>query len=468
MRLRVMTVSVLLSLLLLVSMPLFGGGQEEMEEQEMAGEAVRTPGGILMPQGYSGTEIDVYMVAEGRSELLSERVSEFEELTGISVDITTLPYPNLQEKQFVELTQGGGPDVIHVDQVWLGQYQPYLVPVQQFMDDPNLTDKDAYDFEGILESIRELQISYDGEVLGFPFIGAIRMIYYRSDLFEEYSDEYMAETGRELVAPTTWEEYRRVAAFFDENVEGVEGTTMMGRRGVQLYCEILPVIWSNGGALVEGPNGEPAVQEMEGLRPVINSSQNVESVEYFASLMDHASPGVTDWDYDEAATAFAQGNAALAMQWNNAAPIFENPDRSDIVGQWEAAVVPGTVDKTGAIRRAATFGGWNLGISANSDKQEAAYLFIKWATSPEMDKALAPGGGNARVTTYEDPELRSQYRHYDALFEAYQGARSRPRIPAYAEIADIAQTAFSQVLTGQRTAERALDQAQAQLEDMDF
>jgi maltose-binding protein MalE len=85
-----------------------------------------------------------------------------------------------------------------------------------------------------------------------------------------------------------------------------------------------------------------------------------------------------------------------------------------------------------------------------------------------MDKALAPGGGNARVTTYEDPELRSRYRHYDALFEAYQGARSRPRIPEYAEIADIAQTAFSQVLTGQRTAQRALDQAQAQLEDIQF
>jgi multiple sugar transport system substrate-binding protein len=456
--------------LLVFAAPLWASGEKEAEktEQEGQGEVVRTEGGILLPQRYEGTTIDAYLVAEGRSELLKERVGQFEELTGITVNVTTLPYPNLQEKQFLELTQGGGPDVIHVDQVWLGQYQPYLEPVGKYLDNPDLTDKEAYRFDEILESVRELQVTYNDKVMGFPFIGAIRMMYYRSDLFEEYADEYREQTGSELTVPTTWEEYRQVARFFENNVDGVHGTTMMGRRGVQLYCEILPVIWSYGGAVIEGPNGEPAITEMDGIHPVINSEETKEAVSMFNSLKQYASEGVTDWDYDEAATAFAQGNAAMAMQWNNAAPIFANPERSNIIGDWEAAQVPGTVDKTGSVQRYATFGGWNLGINANSDKKEAAYLFIKWATSPEMDKALAAGGGNARVTTYKDPELNEQYKHYDALFQAYQNGQSRPRIPQYAEQADVAQTAFSQVLTGQKSVEQALNDAQRQLEDIDF
>jgi len=419
---------------------------------------------LMLPDTYSGERITVYLVAENRSSLLKENHEAFEDATGIDVQITTLPYPNLQEKQFLELSQGGGPDVIHVDQVWLGQYEPYLVPIDQYVNDPNLTNKEALDLDDIVPTIRELQNTYGDKLMGFPFIGAIRMIYYRKDLFDEYADEYFEETGMELQPPATWQEYRRIAKFFEENVDGVHGTTLMGRRGVQLFCEVMPVLWSFGGAVIEGPNGEPVLEQMDNVKPVINSPEAIEALKYFKSLTQYASPGVTDWDWDEAATAFAQGNAALAMQWNNAAPVFADPEQSEIVGKWEGAVVPGHPNKMGELNRSATFGGWNMGINTNSDNKEAAYLFIKWASSKMMEKELAAGGGNARYSTFMDPELNEKFRHYDATFASYKHTRSRPRIPELSELADVAQTAFSQILTGQKTVEKALNDAQAQLE----
>lgn len=432
----------------------------------ISGAVVTLSQDLKLPDEFSGESISVYLVAENRSTLLKENHETFEEATGIDVEINTLPYPNLQEKQFLELSQGGGPDVIHVDQVWLGQYEPYLVPIDKYINDQELTDKEALDLDDIVPTIKKLQNTYGGNLMGFPFIGAIRMIYYRSDLFEEYADEYYEETGMELQPPATWQEYSRIAKFFEENVEGVHGTTIMGRRGVQLYCEVMPILWSFGGAVIEGPNGEPVIEEMDNVRPVINSPEAIEALKYFKSLSQYASEGVTDWDWDESATAFANGNAALAMQWNNAAPVFADSEESEIVGQWEGAVVPGHPNKMGELNRSATFGGWNLGINANSDNKEAAYLFIKWATSKEMEKKLAAGGGNARESTYMDPDLNEKYRHYDATFASYGHTRSRPRIPELTEVADVAQTAFSQILTGQKSVEDALNDAQSELEKL--
>ncbi len=421
---------------------------------------------VKLPRTFEGKEISVYLVAENRSSLLKENVSEFEEETGIKVNITTLPYPNLQEKQFLNLTQGSGPDVVHVDQVWLGQYENYLVPIEKYINDPELTDKDKLKLNDIVPTILKLQNSYNNKLLGFPFIGAIRMIYYRTDLFEEYADEYKSETGMSLQPPATWQEYKRIARFFEENVEGVHGTTIMGRRGVQLFCEVMPILWSFGGEVLEGPEGQPVLEAMEDIKPNINSPEAIEALKYFKSLTKYASNGVTDWDWDESATAFAKGNAALAMQWNNAAPVFSDEEESRIIGKWAAAVVPGHPGKAGLLNRAATFGGWNLGINKNSDNKKAAYLFIKWATSQEMDKKLAAGGGNARYSTFHDTELSKKYTHYDATFKSYGNVRSRPRIPELSEVADIAQTAFSQILTEQKTVEKALNDAQSKLEDI--
>jgi len=429
----------------------------------MVGTAVEA---VYLPDDFSGTEIDVYMVAERRAEMVSDFKHEFEEETGITVNINTLPYPNLQEVQFIELAMGEGPDVIHVDQVWLGQYEDYLEPIQRFIDDPDLTDKEQLDLDDFHPTILDLQTSYRDELLGFPFIGAIRMIYYRTDLFEEYADDYYEETGMELDVPDTWLEYKEIARFFEENVEGVHGTTIMGRRGVQLYCDVMPILWSFGGSVIEGPEGQPAIEEMEGIRPNINSPESIEALEFFNSLSEYASPGITDWDWDESANAFAQGNAALAMQWNNAAPVFAGED-SEIRGDWEAAIVPGMSENDGIIREA-LLGGWTLGVNANSPNQEAAYLFTKWVTSKEMEINLAPGGGNARESTFTDPELSEEYIHYEATFESYDIARSRPRIPQLTEIADISQTAFSRILTGEQEVVEALNNAQDQLEELDL
>jgi multiple sugar transport system substrate-binding protein len=53
-------------------------------------------------------------------------------------------------------------------------------------------------------------------------------------------------------------------------------------------------------------------------------------------------------------------------------------------------------------------GGFSMGIPANSDNKEAAFLFMQWMTSKRVDRELALIGADpARLSTLQDPELQA-------------------------------------------------------------
>lgn len=105
--------------------------------------------GTYSTKPFEGTTINVALVAEPRSDALKALLPEFEKLTGIKVNMDILPYPTLQEKQGVAVTQGTGAyDVVHVDCVWVGQYAGggLVVPVEEFIEktDPKVLALDDF------------------------------------------------------------------------------------------------------------------------------------------------------------------------------------------------------------------------------------------------------------------------------------------------------------------------------------
>jgi ABC-type glycerol-3-phosphate transport system substrate-binding protein len=47
---------------------------------------------------------------------------------------------------------------------------------------------------------------------------------------------------------------------------------------------------------------------------------------------------------------------------------------------------------------------WGLGIPANSEHKEAAWYFIQWATSKQVDPRISTKtGGATRLSTWDDP-----------------------------------------------------------------
>ena len=395
---------------------------------------------------WEGTTLNVSLVAEPRADAIQQLTSEFTEATGINVNYTILPYPNLEEKQLTSLTQQTGEqDLIHVDCVWMGQYagQGWLHPVQEFVDQ---TNPEVLDLEDFMPRVLQEQSMWEDQLYGLPFITAVFALYYRTDIFEELG----------LEPPQTWDELKTTAQTIHEakSADGVAGLTLMGRRGVQLLCTHLNVFGSMGGYYYD-----------ENYTPTMASDAGVNSIEYLKSLLPFAVEGALSNDYDETAAAFQQGLAAMNLQWQNAAPQFVDPEESKIVGKWNIVEVPG-VEEGGEIKRTATFGGWDLGISADSQNKEAAWEYLVWATSKPIEVKLAPSGPGARRSTLSDPELQKTYIEYPMMLETLDTALGRPRIQVWPQMNDVIAASLSEVMVGQTDARDAMTALDAQLADI--
>jgi ABC-type glycerol-3-phosphate transport system substrate-binding protein len=408
---------------------------------------------IDVPKGYrfgsytekpwDGTEINVAMVAEPRSDAIAKVANEFTELTGIKVNFHILAYPTLQEKQMVALTQGAGSyDIVHVDCVWVGQYagEGWTVPVEELI---LRTDHNVLALDDFIPAVVSEQGMWQDRIFGLPFIQAVFGLHYRTDILEKHGVE----------VPQTWEELSAAAEKLNLKEEGVYGITFMGRRGVQLQCTYDNILWSMGGEWYD-----------ENFRPTINSKEAVAALDYFKSLIPFAPKGVLTYDWDENARAFAQGTAAMTIQWQNAAPTFYNPEKSKIVGKFVFTKVPGAKQADGSIKRTPTFGGWSLQIPKDSKHKEAAWEFMVWASSQDLDPRLAHSQPGSRFSGLMDPDAQKKYVEYAGMLDSLPIAKGRPRIAPYSELADALEVALSEAMTGSKSSQKALDEANSKFE----
>ena len=146
-------------------------------------------------------------------------------------------------------------------------------------------------------------------------------------------------------------------------------------------------------------------------KPALNSPANIASLTVYKKLFDKAAPpGAADYDWGGREESFRQGLAANMQTWSIGAADYDNPKVSKIVGKVGIMLAPpgaeGLLKKYG-------IGGWALGINKDIDpkKQEAAWAFIKWVTSPAVHKEfnLRGAGSYLRKSEMTDAELLAKY-----------------------------------------------------------
>ena len=95
----------------------------------------------------------------------------------------------------------------------------------------------------------------------------------------------------------------------------------------------------------------------------------------------------------------------MAPEWHEYASTFEDETLSTVAGKVKWALLP-----KGPAGTKNLWGGTGLAVNsyAGSDQQRAAWMFITWATSPEVQKRpLMEGSTPTRTSVFEDPEVQS-------------------------------------------------------------
>lgn len=321
-------------------------------------------GGSSSPSDSDQSEITVLMEEISYTENIREMLPQFEEATGITVNIETVPYADQASRILQEFAQGSSTyDVVFNDNVYGPGYfeSGYVLDLTEFADDDQFTTFDEF-FAPYLAPMT----TDDGAIFGLPVYGESTFLMYRTDVFEEYGIDGPPETTDELLD---------AARTIHEGSGGeIAGITMRATSGIHAVYPWAGVLRSFGGDFYD-ESGELA----------IDSPESVEATEFWVQLLsDYAPAGVANFDWEQNRIAFTQGQAAMTIDATANGPFNEDESSSVVAGNVGYAPIPYAAGVDPGENTNNSLAVHALYMNSASENQEAAWKFMTWATSEEV------------------------------------------------------------------------------------
>jgi len=295
-------------------------------------------------------------------------------------------------------------------------------------------------------------MSYKGSIYGVPQYAVVVLMYYRTDLFEEYN-----LTPPTLEDPLTWEEFLNAAErlTIDENDDGkpeVYGTLVMGKRHPVPALGFMDWMKQAGGS-VFGEDGSVTIDEA----PAVDALQFMVDMIYKYKV---APLGAASFDHVDNHTQFMQGRLAMSINWQYAYSLFKDPSQSNVVGKFAISVAPEREVSTSAT------GSWGLAIPAASAHKEAAKKWIKFITSTEQlynlrKQSFGPAVRYSELEMLKNDETLSDevIRDLNIMTEVLNRGYVVPKIPEWPQVQDIMAEAVSAAISRDKTPSEALSDA---------
>jgi len=346
------------------------------------------------------------------SEALQSIVGEFTEETGIEVEFTLSPLLNYTEQLANDLTsQSANYDVAYVDPYNIGApYYTDLEPLNGYIE------QNDYDYEDHIEIHRVAcsEFEDDGTIRGLPYDCPTILLAYRQDVFDEYGDQATSDLGFEAEPnpDMTWSQYMEVARWITENVPDdmvPYGTGHMAAQHQSLANEFEMIQWSFGGTQLEGFDGKDPILP-DDISAGFTDDASMQAAEFYQELVnDVAHPASTTWDWGGVAQAFANGEMAMSPQWHENSGLFADPESSEIADTVRWTLAPSGPAENRNVQ--AHYGGSSIGINAHTtpEKKKAAWQFIEWTTSEEIQYRLLSevGGTPTRQSVYDRDDVQA-------------------------------------------------------------
>lgn len=291
-------------------------------------------------------------------------------------------------------------------------------------------------------------MNYEGGMYGVPWFTDAGMLYYRKDLLEQsgFSEP-----------PQTWQELKDMAQKVMQDSGTENGFVFQGANYEGGVVDGLEFVWTHGGDVL----GDSASNI------VIDSESSVAALAMERSMIeDGISPqAVANFKEDESAGAFLQGNAVFLRNWPYVYGLLTDPEQSKIKLD-QVGVAPLPSGEGG--QSYSGLGGWNFYISEFSQKQDAAYEFVKFMTAEKQQKFRALEGGYLPTlqSLYEDQEILDEVPVVELGGQALQNTRPRPVSPVYSDMSLKMGEQFNASLKGDVTPEEAVQTLQTELQDI--
>jgi multiple sugar transport system substrate-binding protein len=366
----------------------------------------------------------------GQEDTLTDMVEAFEEENpNITVNVETLGYDDYFTQLAIRVAGNQAPDVFELNIENFRAYADKNALLEIETDDLDLDNVHATTLEAF--QIGDKQF-------GLPTKFSNVVLIYNKDLFDQAGISYPTSSW-------TWAE-ELAAAQAISNL----GTDIYGIfRPIQTW-EFYKTVAQNGGSMMNADQSAFT----------INSTENVEALEMMIARINETNVtpnaeqmgGMGDWDL------FLSGRLGMIVTGIWAFSNFaENASFA-----WDIEVEPGISQK------ATHFFSDAVVVSAQTEESEAAQKFAAFLSGSE-EAALLRANANWDLPVALTDEVRTAYTaitppaNKEAVFESLNHLVMPPSLEKFGQVADVLQSYLDLAIAGEITAQKALDDAQAEI-----
>ncbi|MCE5198312.1 ABC transporter substrate-binding protein, partial [bacterium] len=388
--------------------------------------------------GATETIVFWYGATQDEQAAYKQMITDFEHANpGIKVNAMLVPQSYVERKLILSVAGGVPPDVVRFYAHLGGEIMSRggLEPLD------GLVQRDKFDTDDFYK-VGITQNTYGDKLYGIPWVLSPNALFYNKKLFREAG----LDPNR---PPRTWAELEQYAMKLtkrdkDGKVERVGYADFLYNPNNFAWY-----LWQSGGEMLS-PDGRTAR---------FNGPKGAVALGWMKSFLNREVGGVKDLQTFAAnfkgATQDPFGQGLVAMRVDSP---FRIPDLKKYFPNLDYGVAAIPFSK----QPAAEVVGNSLVIPRGSKHREAAWKFIKFASSPEQLARICKVAGRipARVSVahssefYSDPIKRG-------FIDQIDNGRSVPVVPGWQEVADGLAREIEKALKGQKSVQAALDDAAA-------
>lgn len=327
--------------------------------------------------GASGgvVELTVATAAVPQFDDVRKLTPEFEKANpNIKIKYVNLPEDQLRD----QLTQGVATGSSPFDAVAVGPLEVPLWARNGWLTDVTpYVDKDAdYDKADLIDTVVK-GLEVDNKLYAVPFSGESSMLMYRKDLLEA--------KGLTMPAHPTWTEVADIANKVQDKSKHIQGICLRGSSSWGTSVAVLNTMINTFGGVWYDQQWQPQ----------FSSPETKKATQFYVDLQHNAggdSPASNG--FPECLTTFGQGNAAMWFDATSAGASVEDPKTSKVAGKVGYAPAPvESFDSSGWLWS------WNLAMTSTSKNKDAAWTYMRWATSKEYVQLVQDKLGLVRTPT---------------------------------------------------------------------
>lgn len=356
---------------------------------------------------FAGAELYLLLDDHPWTQGLQPFLPEFEEITGLRLNTEVIPEPDYFQTMEDRLHAAADPTDIFflpMDSTAYRLWQKDLLrPLDDVVNDPRLTvpNYNLFDFpEGFRLAAMYPPQGAKPKLYGIPITFEVYILFYNKMLVNQHLDGVIPKTMAELVQAANQISQAGQGSYFGTVMRGIKADTI-----IDTVTGIVLDSWGQHAA----PLPYNLWFDKDWQQPRFTDPRIVRGLATYAQLMQAGPPNITSLDWPEATRLFQDGKAAFYIDASLFGPSYERQKSSDISGKVGYTVLPrfGEVSLTGHWL-------WGLGIPKQSQRPEAAWLFIQWATSPTMEAKIAVAtGGAPRFSSWLTPSAFTEAMNID-------------------------------------------------------